>query len=72
MDAFVYNANPGRVIFGRGTLSQLPTEVDRLGITRILVLATPVQESYAHSIARQIAVLLCGRSRPRLGHYLKA
>ncbi len=54
MDAFVYNANPGRVIFGGGTLSRLPAEVERLGLTRVLVLATPVQESYAQGIARQI------------------
>jgi alcohol dehydrogenase class IV len=54
MHAFVYNANPGRVIFGGGTLSRLPAEVERLGLRRVLVLATPVQESYARDIARQI------------------
>ena len=54
MDAFVYNANPGRVIFGGGTLSRLPAEVERLGLSRVLVLATPVQESYAQDLARRI------------------
>ena len=60
MDAFVYNANPGRVIFGGGTLSRLPAEVERLGLNRVLVLATPVQESYARDIARQIGSRAAG------------
>ena len=54
MDAFVYNANPGRVIFGGGTLSRLPAEVERLGLAHVLVLATPVQESYAQDISARI------------------
>lgn len=60
MDAFVYNANPGRVIFGAGTLSRLPAEVERLGLTRVLVLATPVQESSAQDLSRQIGVRSAG------------
>ncbi len=60
MDPFVYNANPGRVIFGGGTLSRLPAEVERLGLTRVLVLATPVQESYAQDIARRIGARSAG------------
>jgi alcohol dehydrogenase class IV len=54
VDAFVYNANPGRVIFGGGTLSRLPAEVERLGLTRVLVLATPVQEPYAQDVSARI------------------
>ena len=60
MDAFVYNANPGRVIFGAGTLSRLPAEVERLGLTRVLVLATPVQESSARDLSRQIGARSAG------------
>jgi alcohol dehydrogenase class IV len=60
LDAFVHNANPGRVIFGAGTLSRLPAEVERLGLTRVLVLATPVQESSAQEIARQIGARSAG------------
>ena len=41
MRTFVYNAHPARVIFGSGTLSQLPDEVARLGLERALVLTTP-------------------------------
>jgi maleylacetate reductase len=60
VDAFVYNANPGRVIFGGGTLSRLPAEVERLGLTRVLVLATPVQESYAQDISARIGARSAG------------
>jgi alcohol dehydrogenase class IV len=54
MDAFVYNANPGRVLFGAGTLSRLSAEIERLSLQRILVLATPAQEYTAQQLARQI------------------
>ena len=33
MRAFVYQANPARVIFGAGALQQLPAEIERLGAT---------------------------------------
>ncbi|RWR34574.1 maleylacetate reductase [Sinirhodobacter populi] len=49
MRDFVYNAHPGRVIFGRGTLARLPEEIGRLGLKKVLLLATPQQvESVAH------------------------
>ncbi|HEY4215248.1 MAG TPA: maleylacetate reductase [Steroidobacteraceae bacterium] len=54
MQAFVYNSNPGRVIFGEGTLSRLPAEVERLGLSRVLVLATPAQEASAHQLSKEI------------------
>jgi len=60
MEAFVYNANPGRVIFGEGTLSRLPAEVERLGLSRVLVLATPAQEADAQQLARRIGTRSAG------------
>jgi len=54
MNAFVYQANPVRVVFGAGSLQQLPAEVDRLGARRALVLCTPGQ---ARSGARVAALL---------------
>lgn len=51
MRPFSYNGHPARVIFGTGTLSQLPDEVARLGLKRALVLATPPQEADATRIA---------------------
>src|SRR3954447_23017615 len=54
MQPFVYNARPVRVIFGSGTLSQLPAEVERLGLERVLVLATPQQEADARDLASRL------------------
>ncbi|MCW6509262.1 maleylacetate reductase [Lichenifustis flavocetrariae] len=54
MEAFVYNAHPARVIFGSGTLRQLPTEVERLGLRRVLVLSTPQQEKDGRATAEAI------------------
>lgn len=57
MRSFIYNGQPARVIFGSGTLSQLPAEVDRLGLKRTLVVSTPPQEEDA----RRLATLLNDR-----------
>jgi maleylacetate reductase len=37
---FVYEMLPGRVVFGDGRVTELPKELDRLGLSRVLVLAT--------------------------------
>ena len=60
METFVYNANPGRVIFGEGSLCRLPAEVERLGLQRVLVLATAGREASAHEIARKIGERAAG------------
>ena len=52
--SFTYNGLPSRVIFGAGTLAQLPAEIDRLGIKRILVLATPQQQADAERTAASL------------------
>jgi maleylacetate reductase len=54
MEPFIYNAHPSRVIFGTGTLSQLPAEVARLELQRVLVLATPDQAHRAAAFEQQI------------------
>lgn len=54
MQSFVYTANAARVLFGAGTLAQLPAEVDRLGAKRVLVLSTP---GHAGAAARLAALL---------------
>lgn len=58
MRDFVYSANPARVVFRDGALAQLPEEVDLLGASRCLVLATPQQAEQAE----QVAGLLGGRA----------
>lgn len=45
MQDFEYNANPGRVIFGHGTIKKLPAELSRQNLTRPLLLTTPEQTS---------------------------
>lgn len=50
MDAFEYNPNPGRVVFGSGTLQKLPDEIARLQVKAPLVLSTPQQVSQAESV----------------------
>jgi len=51
MKSFVYNGQPGRVVFGAGALSQLGKEIEALGARRALVLSTPEQRASAERIA---------------------
>jgi maleylacetate reductase len=60
MTPFTYTANPARVIFGFGTLEQLPAEVERLGLQRVLVLATPQQEADAQATASRLGARSAG------------
>jgi alcohol dehydrogenase class IV len=41
MDAFIYDAQPSRVIFGLDSIERLPEEVNRLGTLRVLMLHSP-------------------------------
>lgn len=43
MSSFEYNANPGRVIFGSGSIRRLPDELKRLGLSSPLLLSKPSQ-----------------------------
>ena len=38
--SFTYQVSPMRVVFGTGTVAQLADELGRLGIGRVLVLAS--------------------------------
>ena len=44
MNEFIYNALPGRIIFGAGKIQSLADEIDRLDCRRVLVLTTPQQK----------------------------
>ena len=48
---FVYTGNPARVVFGAGTLALLPEEIERLGLQRVLIVATPQQAAEAEALA---------------------
>ncbi|ALG84893.1 maleylacetate reductase [Gordonia phthalatica] len=40
METFTYTAHPSRIVFGSGTVAHLPAEVDRLGGSRALLIAS--------------------------------
>jgi maleylacetate reductase len=48
---FIHEANPGRMIFGAGSRAKTGDELERLGITRAIVLSTPQQKDLAREIA---------------------
>ena len=54
MKSFIYNGQPGRVVFGPGTLAQLGAEIERLGARRALVLSTPEQRAMNFSLRNDI------------------
>lgn len=57
MQPFVYEPLPTRVIFGHGTVRQLPDEVARLGSERVLIVSTPQQAAEA----ARLGAMLGGR-----------
>ena len=62
---FELQLNLPRVVFGAGSLKQLPAEIERLGAQRALVLATPEQEGVAAQgvvDARRSARPACSRA----------
>lgn len=48
---FTYQALPMRVVFGAGSLAELPGEVAALGLGRVLVLCSPEQEDTGARVA---------------------
>lgn len=60
MKSFVYSALPSRVIFGPGTLSQLSSEIQRLGCSKALVLTTPQQVDAGKTVVSLIGDLAVG------------
>lgn len=58
--SFVYQALPGRVVFGAGALQQLEAELDTLGARRALVLSTPEQRPGAEAIAQRLGARSAG------------
>ena len=48
---FVFPGLTTRVVFGHGTLAQVPDEVARLGHSRALVLSTPHQKAEAEALS---------------------
>src|SRR5258705_10711300 len=60
MQDCVYQGAPMRVVFGAGTLRQLPDELSGLGVVSALVLATPRQNDLVNSIREMIGERFAG------------
>ncbi|KAJ6187298.1 hypothetical protein N7519_002206 [Penicillium mononematosum] len=60
MDTFEYNPNPGRVVFGSGTLQKLPDEISRLQVKAPLVLSTPHQVGQAERVKEVLKGQIAG------------
>lgn len=60
MDNFEYNANPGRVIFGHGTIKKLPAELERQKLSKPLLLSTPEQISQADDLKKILGGKVAG------------
>ena len=60
MKSFVYEGLPSRVIFGQGALAELPKEVERLGLSAALTLATPQQAASAEATAARLGARSAG------------
>jgi maleylacetate reductase len=58
--SFVYQSQPARVVFGRGTLAQLPAEAERLGLQRLLVLSTPEQAALGAQVQQLLGTRAAG------------
>lgn len=51
MSTFEYVANSPQVIFGKGTLAQIPSLVEKLSIKSVMILSTPEQTDIAQRVA---------------------
>ena len=60
MRDFVYDQLPSRVVFGAGSFDRLPAEIDRLGLSKLLVLSTPGQVKLAEEAARRLGARAAG------------
>jgi alcohol dehydrogenase class IV len=60
VNPFVYNGLPARVIFGAGSIAQLPAEIDRLGSKRALLLSTPEQKASVDEVAKALGSRVAG------------
>ena len=60
MAPFTYAINPGRIVFGPGSLAQAGAEVARLGCQRALILSTPFQKADAERLAADLGPLAAG------------
>ncbi|KAG6845135.1 hypothetical protein H0H87_000371 [Tephrocybe sp. NHM501043] len=57
---FVYTALPSRVVFGRGTITQVSREIEALNCSRALVLTTPQQVDHGKAVEELLGDFCAG------------
>lgn len=60
IERFTYNGLPARVVFGSGTLAELPAELDRLDAKRALILTTPTRIQWGKEIRELVGSRAAG------------
>ena len=60
MNGFIYTGLPMRVVFGAGSVSQLSSEMDKLGAKRALVLSTPGRSDSVREVVQSLGAKLAG------------
>jgi maleylacetate reductase len=61
MKAFVHEQLPGRVVFGPGTFARLAEEVDRLGVTRVLLISDAAAKTTSDEAAEALGERVAAR-----------
>ena len=61
MRPFTYQVLPGRVVFGFGTITQLPAELDALGASRVVLISDDMAKSEADEIEADLGNRVVGR-----------
>ncbi|HEV8419924.1 MAG TPA: maleylacetate reductase [Actinomycetota bacterium] len=60
MRSFTFDALPGRVVFGVGSLARLPEEVEHLGKQQVMVMADPTTKEIADEAAESLGARFAG------------
>jgi maleylacetate reductase len=58
--SFAYDINPGRILFGTGTVDAIADQIRDLGATRALILSTPFQRADVQRLAERLGPLAAG------------
>jgi alcohol dehydrogenase class IV len=69
MRKFIFDQPAYRVIFGAGSIAQLPAEVQNLGARRALVVSTPVERGFAEDAARRLGAAAAGLFTDAVMHH---
>ena len=67
-NAFTYQINPARIVFGPGTLARVAEEITGQGCRRALILSTPFQKSRTQTGSRDRGNRPGGTIRQHLGY----